>query len=175
MLEANGKVNGIGEISNPSPPKPLDQFGCGFKYITTSPQGVGVQNLVKIDLAVAALRMREKTRFRVGFFLFTYRSVYPFFATPTGHIFGAILTLNGSYDVFLQPLVPFGGRDEIAPHLGGQIPKKAHFGGVNRRFQAKLVKSKNMHIIKTTASLPNKFCTAIKTTKYPSWVVRTHT
>ena len=79
-----------------------------------------MQNLVKIDLAVAALRMREKTRFRVGFFclhirLSVDRSVYPFFATPTGHIFSAILTLNGSYDVFLQPLVPFGGRDEIAP------------------------------------------------------------
>jgi len=33
------------------------------------PHGVDVQNLVKIDLAVAALRMREKTRFRVGVFL----------------------------------------------------------------------------------------------------------
>ena len=103
------------------------------------------------------------------------RSVYPFFATPTGHILSAILTLNGSYDVFLQPLVPFGGRDEMAPHLGGQIPQNPHFWGVNRRFQAKLVKSKNMHIIETTVSIPTKFCTAIKTTKYPSWVVRTHT
>ena len=44
---------------------------------------------------------------------------------------------------------------------------------MNRRFQAKLVKSKNMHIIKTTASIPTKFCTAIKTAKYPSWVVQT--
>ena len=84
-----------------------------------------MQNLVKIDLAVAALRMREKTRFPVGFFcLHIRRSVYPFFSTPTGHIFSAILTLNGSYDVFLQPLVPFGGRDEIAPHLGGSNPPK---------------------------------------------------
>ena len=90
-----------------------------------------MQNLIKIDSEVAAVRMREKTRFRVGFFLFTYpsirRSVYPFFATPTGHIFSAILTLNGSYDVFLQPLVPFGGRDEMAPHLGVQIPQKNPF------------------------------------------------
>ena len=53
----------------------------------------------------------------------------PLFATPTGHIFSAVLTLNGSYDVFLQPLVPFGGRDEIAPHLGGQIPQKNPFWG----------------------------------------------
>jgi len=29
-----------------------------------------VQNLAKIDLAVAALRMREITRFRVGFFVY---------------------------------------------------------------------------------------------------------
>ena len=94
-----------------------------------SPQGVDVQNLIEIDSAVAALRMREKTRFRVGFFLFTYPSIYPFFITPTGHIFSAILTLDGSYDVFLQPLVPFGGRDETAPHLGGQIPQKPPFWG----------------------------------------------
>ena len=69
MLEANGKVNGIGEISHPSPPQPLDQFGCRFKYITTSAQGVDVPNLIKIDSAVAALRMREKTRVRVVFFV----------------------------------------------------------------------------------------------------------
>jgi len=111
-----------------------------------------VQNWIKIDSAVAALRTHEKTQFRVGFFV--YISVYPFFATPTGHIFSAILTLNGSYDVLLQPLVPFGGRDEIAQHLGVKFPKTPHFGGVNRRFQAKLVKSKNMHIIKTIASIP---------------------
>ena len=45
---------------------------------------------------------------------------------------------------------------------------------MNRRFQAKLAKSKNVHIIKTTASIPTKFCTVIKTTKCPSWVVTTH-
>jgi len=33
---------------------------------------------------------------------------------------------------------------------------------VNRRFQAKVAKSKNMHIIKTTASISTKFCTVIK-------------
>ena len=65
---------GYAKFRTPPPPKPLDQFGCRLKYITTSPQGVDVQNLVKIDLAVAALRMREKTRFRVVFFV--YISVY---------------------------------------------------------------------------------------------------
>ena len=54
--------------------------------------------------------------------IYLSRPIYPFI-TPTGHIFSAISTLDGSYDVFLQLLVPFGGRDEIAPHLGGQIPQ----------------------------------------------------
>ena len=89
--------------------------------MTTSPQGVDVPNLIKIDSAIAALRMREKTQYRVGFFVNI--SIYPFCATPTGCIFSAIFMLNGSYDMFLQPLVPFGGRINIAPHLGGQIPQ----------------------------------------------------
>jgi len=31
-----------------------------------------------------------------------------------------------------------------------------------------------MHIIETAVSIPTKFCTVIRTTKCPSWVVRTH-
>ena len=69
----------------------------------------------------------------------------------------------------------FWGFVDMAPHLGGQIPQTSNFGGVNRRFHAKLAKSKNMHIIKTTASIPTKFCTVIKTTKCRSWVVQLHT
>ena len=78
-----------------------------------------MQNLIKIDSAVAALRMREKTRFRVGFFVYisVYRSIYLSirFSSHLQITISAILMLNGSYDVFLQPLVPFGDRDEIAP------------------------------------------------------------
>jgi len=45
------------------------------------------------------------------------------------------------HDVFPHKEVPFGGRDDITPHLGGQIPpKKNNFGGVNRRFQAYVAK-----------------------------------
>ena len=44
--------------------------------------------------------MCEKSRFGVDYF------IYPFFDTSTGHIFRAILTLSGSIDVILQPLVP---------------------------------------------------------------------
>ena len=58
VLEANGEVNGIGECWHP--PKPLEQFRCCFKYSTTL-QGVDVQNFIKVESAVAALRTREKT------------------------------------------------------------------------------------------------------------------
>jgi len=60
----------------------------------------------------------------------------------------------------------------MAPHLG--VKTKKTFWGVNKRFQAKLDKSNNMHIIKTTASIPTKFYTVIKTTKCPLRVVPIH-
>ena len=111
MLEANGKVNGIGEISHPSPSQTLGLIWMLLQIYHQVRPGTRCANLIKIDSAVAALRMREKTRFRVGFFVYisVYPSIYPFFITPTGHIFSAILTLTGSNDVFLQPLVRFGG------------------------------------------------------------------
>ena len=65
----------------------------------------------------------------------------------------------------------FLGFVHMAFHLEGQNP---HFGGVNKPFQAKLAKSKNMRIIKTNASITTKYCTVIKTTKCPLWVVPTH-
>ena len=69
MLEANGKVNGIGEISHPSPSQILGPIWTPLQIYHYVPQGVDVQNLINIDSAVAALRMREKTQFRVGFFV----------------------------------------------------------------------------------------------------------
>jgi len=122
-----------------APPTPLDQFRYHFKYITTSPQGVDVQNLVGIGSAVTFLRMREKTRFRVDFFLLTDLSIR-FFVGATGHSFGAILMVNGSSGVFSQPLVPFGGLVVTSPHLGDKKPQKPQFWGLNRRFQAKRAK-----------------------------------
>ena len=97
------------------------------------------------------------------------------FVTRTGRTGRPILTIYTSYDVFLPKDVPFGGFVDMPPYLGVISPENSNFGGVNRRSPAKLVKSKNMHIIKTTASIPTKFCTVIKTTKCPSWVVQTHT
>jgi len=56
MLKSMEEAN----FRTPNPLKPLKQFRCHVKYITTSPQRVDVQNLVGIDLAVTDLRMREK-------------------------------------------------------------------------------------------------------------------
>jgi len=51
---------GEAHFRTPTPPKPLNQFRCHVKYITTSPKRDDVQNLVGIDSAVTDLRMREK-------------------------------------------------------------------------------------------------------------------
>jgi len=60
------------------------------------------------------------------------------------------------------------------PYRGSNLPQNIYFLGANRRFQAKLAKSKNVYIIKTTESIPTKCCPVIKTTKCPTWVVPTH-
>ena len=61
--------------------------------------------------------MREKTRFYVDFFInISICLSVRFFVGATGHSFGEILTLNGSNDVISQPLVPFDGHINIAPH-----------------------------------------------------------
>ena len=82
-----------------------------------STQGAEVYNLIKIDSATTALHMREKkTGFGLGFFAnisILHHVKY------TAHIFRVIWTLNGSNDLFPQPLVPSGSGDEIAPQLGG--------------------------------------------------------
>jgi len=56
VLEANAKVNGRNQISHPSPPKPINQSGWIFDYVTTSAQRVDMQNLIWIDSTVASVR-----------------------------------------------------------------------------------------------------------------------
>jgi len=72
VLEANGKVNGIGEISNPYPSQILGLIWMLLQIYHQVRPGTRCANLIKIDSAVAALRMREKTRFRVGFLRLPY-------------------------------------------------------------------------------------------------------
>jgi len=46
------------------------------------------------------------------------------------------------------------------------------FWGMNKHFQAKRAKYSNVHTMETTAWIPTKFCTPVKTSKYVSWVVQ---
>ena len=73
------------------------------------------------DSAITDLRMREKNTVCVDFLMnisvcLSVCLSVRFFVGATGHSFMAILTLNGSNDVILQPLVPFGGHINIAPY-----------------------------------------------------------
>ena len=61
---------------------------------------------------------------RRPFFLFAL-----FFSSRPARTGGRILTIYTSYDVFPPKEVPFGGADDIAPHLGGQMPQKPQFLG----------------------------------------------
>ena len=67
----------------------------------------------------------------------------------------------------------FFGISSHGSPFRGSTPKN-NFGAWIGVLWAKLAKSKNVHIIKTTASIPTKFCTVIKITKCPSWVVPTN-
>jgi len=58
---------GEAKFCTPTSPKPLNQFRCHVKYITSSPKRVDVQNLVGINSAVTDLRMREKNAILCGF------------------------------------------------------------------------------------------------------------
>ena len=128
-----------GQILHTRPSHTPGPISISLQIYHYVPQGVDLQNLVGIGSAVTFLRMREKTRFRVDFFLLTDLSIR-FFVGATGHSFGAILMVDGSSGVFSQPLVPFGGLVVTSPHLGGKKPQKPQFWGLNRRFQAKLAK-----------------------------------
>ena len=47
--------------------------------------------------------------------------------SPTGQTRRRIFTLYGSNDADSRKDVPFGGFVDIAPHFGGEIPRKPQF------------------------------------------------
>jgi len=65
------------------------------------------------------------------------------------------------------------GFVHIASHLGGQNPQNPNFGVWIGVFKPNS-RNRKCNIIKTSASIPTKFCTMIKNTKCLSWVVPTH-
>jgi len=99
----------------------------------------------------------------------------PFFGNSlTGQTRWQIFTHDGSNDADSRKDVPFRGFFHIALHLGGQNPKKPNFEAWISVFKPNSRNRNNVHFIKTTASIPTRFCTVIKTTKCSSWVVPTH-
>ena len=92
------------------------------------------------------------------------------FVTRTCCIGETILTI---YTSLWRLSACFFGISLICLPIQGVKSPKNNFLGVSRHFHPKLAKSKNMHIIKTTALIPTKFCTTTKTTKCSSRVVQT--
>jgi len=91
---------GDAKFCTPTPMKPSTNF-------SVIPQGVDVQNLVGIGSAITDLHMREKNM---------HQSVcLSISACSYRYSFGAVLPLNGSNNVFSQPLVLLGGHVNIAP------------------------------------------------------------
>ena len=85
-----------------------------------------------------------------------------------------ILTIYTSYNVFLCREVLLGDSNKAALVMDIiPSPKNPLVWGVNRHFQAKLVKYQLLHIIEITASIPTKLYTVKNTIKYSSWVVQT--
>ena len=93
--------------------------------------------------------------------------------TKSRHFQTQIEKFSGEGAMPLPQTPPAWGGGYSLPKPQWSTPKNQFWSG-NRRFQAKLAKSKNVHIIKTTALIPTTFCRVIKTTKCPSWLVRTH-
>jgi len=102
----------------------------------------------------------------VKYNIFVFKTYALFFGnSPTGQTNRRILPFDDSYDTESWKDVHFGGFDNTAVYLRGQIPLKSLFRGSYRRFQAKLVKNLNLRILETTPSIAAKFCTVIKITK----------
>ena len=55
--------------------------------------------------------------------------------SPTGQTRRRIFTIDGSNDADSRKDVPFGSFVDIAFHLGGEIPQKPQFWGVNCVFK----------------------------------------
>ena len=172
------KVKGKGKFRTPPTvvPKRLNGFSWNLEYITKSL----VWPYTQIHVA---LRQRGWSRrtcdvtcfgFLVDFFYFFTFFLYSWdraalspvdrFWRSTRHLmYGESGPKNTSTMMWFSgvPLLPL-------PIYGIRFTK-TQFLGVNQIFQAYRGKYWKVHIIKTTTSIPAKFCTTLKTTK---WVVQ---
>ena len=162
---------GKGIFRPPTAPKPLNWFSWNSNLRTISWRPPTSQNFISI-------RRRGWSRRIAGLPLWGFFLCLSFFlvtssraqVTPVDWFWRSIRHMTSFY----PRMCLLGFRWYCCPFRESYRPKY-QFWGVNGFFQAKLMKSKNMHIINTTASIPSKFYTVIKTTKCPSWVIQTHT
>jgi len=96
-----------------------------------------------------------------------------------------MLTINSSYDMLPDKEVLLRVEIRLYSISADKSPQNSPFGGMNRHSKTWLIKYLNLHrsnrlliyyywsIIETTVSIPTKFCTIIKTTKYSSRVAQT--
>ena len=98
----------------------------------------------------ASGRMGEILRY------FLFISLPVFGNSPRRQTRRRIFAHDGSNDADSRRMCRFGFRWYCSPFRGYNPPKLKSWG-MNRRFQAKLAKLKNMHIIKTTGSIHPNF------------------
>jgi len=151
---------GNGKIRPPAESIPLNRSRKKLSRVIRSVTPIG---FVEFSANPSTESFRRNGR-RVGpnkNYYFLFISIYTFLVdTSRGQSRWRIFTLNDS-----RKGVPFENFIDIVPHFGGEIPPhKTIFFGVNRRFRAKQAKYWKFHIIKTTASIPTKFCKTLKTT-----------
>jgi len=124
----------------------------GFRVLTRYSSSGRQRNFAALNRGRHLLTAERPSRWALAHIL-----VYlfmPFFRnSPTDQTCRRIFAHEGSYNAESRKDMPFCFVD-MAPHLGGQIPKKYFFGGVNRCFQAEVAKSKSIYVIKTVASIP---------------------
>jgi len=68
--------------------------------------------------------MGKWVKYNEFFYLYLF-----FMNSPTGQTRRRIFTLDGSNDAVSRKDVLFGGFVDIAPHFGGEIPRKPQFWG----------------------------------------------
>jgi len=164
---ATGLANGKGQFSTPIEVNTPQTITKNFGDPTAVP------NLVHIRSRGLGFWANGRNITKI-LFIYLFIHLYPLLGnSPAGQTRRQIFAHGDSDYTDSCKDVPFGGLVDMAPHFGGQISPKPQLSGMNRRFQAKLAKSKNMHIIKTTASIPTKFFTVTKAMKCPSLMVRT--
>jgi len=123
VLTATGFVNGRWQFSIPTESTPLDRSPKNLVQVITSAAPTAVPNLVQI-LRWGGGLLGKWVKYNEFFYLYLF-----FMNSPTGQTGRRIFTLDGSNDADSRKDVPLRGFVDIAPHFGGEIPRKPQILG----------------------------------------------